>query len=546
MGIAVVTDERITEDIREFKQQYVEFVNEYLDVPKPIEEAYDLVSLLSESKRSYVFIIADRKTEIRYILKVFDAGQGTLWEPIFKHLNHPGIPGYIAMYLSGGKAYLIREYFEGVTLADYLRSRGPMPAVDMCAIALQLCGVLAYLHSRPKPVIHRDIKAENIIITEDQAVKLIDFDIAREYDETAGSDTVYYGTKAYSPPEQFGYAQTDARTDIYALGVLMLFMLTGSKEREQLAQIEDIRYQRIIRKCLSFAPNDRYASVTALQKALEKAEHASGRVRVRTAVMLAGAALLLGVLIGLWIPWPGAGISVVQPVKEQVVFQSALIEDAVRLQLDKTENVPVYPDELAGVTSLHICGDQVFDGAQRLLLEYMPQQTELHLFLDSYKGESVAVHKGDIQTLEDLAAMPNLRILDVMFEEISDLSPLEGLPIERLQLAGNNITDLAPLTLLPLLTYLNLDGNPVMDLAPLSQITRLEVLDASYTYIYDLSPLQNLQALDSLYINNAKLTDVSPLAEMNLSKCFVKNNQITDFSPLDNVEELYTDGNPDV
>ena len=539
-------DEQITEDIREFTRQYIDFLNEQFDIPWPIAERYDMVSLLSESKRSRVFIIAGKQTGIRYLLKVADAGEGAQREPILKHLKHPCIPEYVAMYLSDGKTYLIRQYIEGETLSEYLRKHGPMSAAEMRGAAMQVCDALRYLHSRKQPIIHRDIKAENIIVTENKEVKLIDFDIAREYDETAANDTVYYGTKEYSPPEQFGYAQTDARTDIYALGVLMLFMLTGSKEREGLAQVKDARYRHIIQKCLSFAPKDRYAGAAALRKALEKAERSGAVMRVRTAVILTATALLAGVFIGLWIPGWDTGGGTKQSGKAQAVFHSALIEQAVRLQLGKAQGDPIYPDELSNVVSLHICGDQAFDGSQRLLLEYIPGQTELGLSLGDYEGESVTVRRGDIGTLDDLAAMSNLTILDVMFQNISDITPLEGLPLERLQLAGNNVVDLSPLESLPLLTSLNLDGNPVMDITPLSRLARLQVLDASYTHIYDLSPLAGLHALEYLYVNNAKLTDVSPLAGLNLKACFVKNNQITDFSPLDGVEELYTHGNPGV
>jgi len=546
MGNDAVTDQKLTEDLREFKQQYVEFISERLEVPEPIAETYDMVSLLSESKRSFVFLVADRKTGTRYILKIFDTGKDARREPILKSLAHPGIPRFVAAYQSGGKTYLIREYFEGLNLADSLRTHGPMADGEMRGVALQLCGVLRYLHTRKQPVIHRDIKAENIIIGEDKAVKLIDFDIAREYDEAAAGDTVYYGTKAYSPPEQFGYAQTDARTDIYALGVLMLLMLTGSKDREQLAQVRDTRDRRIIRKCLSFAPKDRYASAAALQKALERAGDSHRTMRLGTAALLIAAALLLGVLLGFGLPRPAPVPDTVMETKEQAVFQSALIERAVRLQLGKSEDDPIYPEELAEVVSLYICGDQAFDGSQRLLLQYLPGQTELNLYFESYQGQSATVRRGDITALDDLAAMTNLQTLDVMFQNVSDLTPLEGLPIERLQLAGNQIADLSPLERLPLLVCLNLDGNPVMDITPLAGLARLEVLDASYTNIYNLSPLKHLQALDALYINHAKLTDVSPLAGLSLSKAFLKNNQIADFSPLAGVEELQTDGNPGV
>ncbi|MDD3921528.1 MAG: serine/threonine-protein kinase, partial [Eubacteriales bacterium] len=336
-----MNDPRIAEDVLEFKQQYVEFLREHVHVPEEIARKYTVDSLLSESKRSRVFLMTDRETESQVILKVFDTPAGAEAEPILRRLHHPAIPKFMEMHRAGGKTYLVREYFEGRSLAEILQAEGRLPAPEACAIAMRVCDVLSYLHSRKKPVIYRDIKAENIIITKEQRVKLIDFDISREYNEAAGNDTAYYGTRAYSPPEQFGYAQTDARTDVYSLGVLLLFMLTGSREKEGVAGVK-APYQHILEKCLAFAPRDRYPSAAALQKALDKAERRPGTLRVRSAVLLVLAALVLGVGAGMYAERRLAPPAAVQ-AEGEAVFSSPLIEQAVRLALGKAENEPVYP-----------------------------------------------------------------------------------------------------------------------------------------------------------------------------------------------------------
>ena len=96
----------------------------------------------------------------------------------------------------------------------------------MIRLCAKLAEILIYLHSRTPPVIHRDIKPENVIITEEKEPVLIDFDIARTFKTAEETDTVFFGTKGYAPPEQYGFAQTDCRSDIYAFGVLLRFLLT--------------------------------------------------------------------------------------------------------------------------------------------------------------------------------------------------------------------------------------------------------------------------------------------------------------------------------
>ncbi len=195
---------------------------------------------------------------------------------------------------------------------------------------------------------------------------------------------------------------------------------------------------------LSFAPKDRYPSAEALAKALGKVGRPHRTMRIGFVVALLAAVFLLapyrrglerqGVVAGIVTRWT-----------DRAVFRSELIEQAVRLQLGKDGNEPVYRSELAQIERLSICGDQVYDGSQELLLKYHPGFTNVELCLDSYENEAEPVTAGTIDSLEDISMLTGLKRLDVIMQNVGDLSPLSGLPIEELNLAGNSVEDLSPL-----------------------------------------------------------------------------------------------------
>ena len=138
---------------------------------------------------------------------------------------------------------------------------------------LTVCDVLEHLHNLPQPVIHRDLKPENILIQENGYLKIIDFNTAKQYEDGKDNDTVIIGTRKYAAPEQFGFSQSDARTDIYAMGVLMNYLLTKRYPDEYLYVAESPREKvmsGIIRKCTEFSPDSRYQTATALREELQK------------------------------------------------------------------------------------------------------------------------------------------------------------------------------------------------------------------------------------------------------------------------------------
>ena len=132
---------------------------------------------------------------------------------------------------------------------------------------LQLCDALECLHIRFHPIIHRDIKPSNIVISSDGILKLIDYNAARRYERGATQDTRYMGTPGYAAPEQYGFFQSDVRTDIYAMGVVLNYMLTGRHISEETASGG---LGRIVKRCTQLDPGKRYDSVTDVKKDFQK------------------------------------------------------------------------------------------------------------------------------------------------------------------------------------------------------------------------------------------------------------------------------------
>ena len=150
---------------------------------------------------------------------------------ILRTLDHPNLPKVADLFNIGGRYYMVMEFVAGRTLQQVIDdSPNPLDWKRVQPIATQLCDVLAYLHRQHPPIIYRDLKPGNIMLLRDskgnEQVKLIDFGIARFHQPGKTRDTTTFGTAGYAPPEQYGRDQTDARSDIYALGATLHHLLT--------------------------------------------------------------------------------------------------------------------------------------------------------------------------------------------------------------------------------------------------------------------------------------------------------------------------------
>lgn len=160
---------------------------------------------------------------------------------------------------------LIEEYIDGMNLEEYMMGEA-LEEERAAAIAIQIGRGLKSLHDYQPMIIYRDLKPENIMITSEGNVKLIDFDISRKYQEGKLRDTELLGTVGYAAPEQFGFFQTDNRTDIFAFGLVFNAMLTGSFSAHNITKG---KYEKLIKKCIELNPDDRYQNMDEILKELQ-------------------------------------------------------------------------------------------------------------------------------------------------------------------------------------------------------------------------------------------------------------------------------------
>lgn len=150
---------------------------------------------------------------------------------ILSKLKHPGLPHVLELFTENGGHFLIEEYVPGETLQARLDRVGRFEWLPAVALTLGLLDILNYLHKRG--IIYRDLKPDNILLMARDQPRLVDFGAARMWRPKARVDTVALGTPGYAAPESYGRAQTDVRTDIYGIGVVLHFMLTGHDPTEE-------------------------------------------------------------------------------------------------------------------------------------------------------------------------------------------------------------------------------------------------------------------------------------------------------------------------
>lgn len=257
--------------------------------PADFLKKYDQLECLADRHGTETFLVKQKDSEHLYVAKCYDKNfypfvrEGNILKP----LHHRGLPSFVDEFQNDTTLCIVREYIAGKPLSQYITENKPANQ-DITSIGIQLCDILIYLQGQKKPVIHRDIKPQNVIVKDNGQIVLIDFDVSRVYQSEAESDTQFFGTREYAPPEQYGFSQTDSRTDIYSFGVLLRYMLTGS-EKENPNVYKPL--ERIIRKCTAFAPKERFNNAVALKKALLAANPKSQRI-YKTLIVLCSAAVI--------------------------------------------------------------------------------------------------------------------------------------------------------------------------------------------------------------------------------------------------------------
>ena len=196
-------------------------------------------------------------------------------------LQHPAIPMLYDYFFEDGYWYLVMDYIPGPTLGTYLRMHAPLSPLEALNYTMQICDVLDYLHKQSPPIIFRDLKPSNIILTPEGVLMLVDFGIARYFKTGQVNDTTDFGSPGYASPEQYqGEGQTDGRSDLFSLGVILHEMLSGKRlpatgGSVPSSQILSLTISPILRGLIALAtrtePMYRFQSAHAFYLALERA-----------------------------------------------------------------------------------------------------------------------------------------------------------------------------------------------------------------------------------------------------------------------------------
>lgn len=255
-----------------------------------IDDKYEILTEIGRGGMSVVYIAMDTHLNKQWAVKeIRKRGSSKNDEVVvnsllaeadmMKRLDHPALPRIVDIIDNGVTIYVVMDYIEGESLDKILLQYGAQPEDMVIGWAKQLCDALSYLHSQKPPIIYRDMKPANVMLKPEGNIKIIDFGIAREYKEQNLADTTVLGTKGYAPPEQYS-GQTDARSDIFALGMTMHQLLTGIDPRtgESYAPVRMWKpelsegIELIIDKCVEPAAENRYQNCQDLLYDLEHPE----------------------------------------------------------------------------------------------------------------------------------------------------------------------------------------------------------------------------------------------------------------------------------
>ena len=289
------------------------------EIGSVIDGKYEILREIGHGGMSVVYLAMDTHLNKQWAVKeIKKKGSGKNDEIIvnsllaeanlMKRLDHAALPRIVDIIDNGVTIYVVMDYIEGESLDKILNEYGAQPEELVIGWAMQLCDALAYLHAQKPPIIYRDMKPANIMLKPEGNIKIIDFGIAREYKEQSLADTTVLGTKGYAPPEQYS-GQTDARSDIFALGMTMHHLLTGIDPRsgEAYAPVRmwnpelSEGIELIIDKCVEPAPENRYQNCSDLLYDLEYPDLITRGYKKRQKRKVAAFMAAAGMTVGLFL-----------------------------------------------------------------------------------------------------------------------------------------------------------------------------------------------------------------------------------------------------
>lgn len=523
--------------------------NDYL--PEDMQEHWTVYECLKESEDSSTFLVKETVTGILCVLKWGRNRQAEFLRNEMEIMEKmadrklSGIPKTYRIFEENGEVYLVREYIEGMSLAQMVLQKGGISEAEICRISRKICQTAEQFQNPDEPMIHRDIKPENIVVTPGGEVVFIDFGTMRSYKKDGSRDTFVVGTRGTAAPEQYGYTQTDQRTDVYAIGQTMLYMVSESYEMNQLSECAvSRRMKKIIEKACSFEPDKRYGDAAQLRRAVEKCQ-ANNRKKVYKKAGAVFGLIAAGYILAIFSP-DGTVIenkrietaeqsAAEEQIQAEITFREELIEEAVRKELGLSKTDKITASMLENVRKLRIVGKEILDDEDTFW-------GEGH-HVDG-KDSSFGSVRGNITDLSDLAQMVNLEELALCNQKIEDISGLKELPLKKLYLSKNMITDFSVLLNLIDLDTLCIMENPAENLSVIGECTGILRLNIQGMNLTDIDFLKNL-SLDYLDMSNVEVENniFEPLTEMKkldtLCMCDVNEAAAETLSQMSTLKALF-------
>ena len=523
--------------------------NDYL--PEDMQEHWTVYECLKESEDSSTFLVKETVTGILCVLKWGRNRQTEFLRnemEIMKKMADrklSGIPKAYRIFEENGEVYLVREYIEGMSLAQMVLQKGGISEAEICRISRKICQTAEQFQNPDEPMIHRDIKPENIVVTPGGEVVFIDFGTMRSYKKDGSRDTFVVGTRGTAAPEQYGYTQTDQRTDVYAIGQTMLYMVSESYEMNQLSECAvSRRMKKIIEKACSFEPDKRYGDAAQLRRAVEKCQ-ANNRKKVYKKAGAVFGLIAAGYILAIF-SQDGTVIenkrietaeqsAAEEQIQAEITFREELIEEAVRKELGLSKTDKITASMLENVRKLRIVGKEILDDEDTFW-------GEGH-HVDG-KDSSFGSVRGNITDLSDLAQMVNLEELALCNQKIEDISGLKELPLKKLYLSKNMITDFSVLLNLIDMDTLCIMENPAENLSVIGECTGILRLNIQGMNLTDIDFLKNL-SLDYLDMSNVEVENniFEPLTEMKkldtLCMCDVNEAAAETLSQMSTLKALF-------
>ena len=299
-----------------------------------ITSQYATKATLFQSANSIVYLVNHQETEKPYTLKAIRKMTGVNFDfSTFQQLDHPNLIPLTEHIESKHFHILIKPYVPGIDLHTYVQQNGPLRGEALNALIDQLTSAIAYLHTQEKALIFRDLKPSNVIVTETPLgllFTIIDIETMRKTQTDKTSDTYFVLSHGFSSPEQYGYQQSDPRSDIYSLGATLFYAMTGEKPDHKmniyrLLVKHPMPVNRVtalaIEKCLAFDPTRRHHSIMNFRRALK---HPNLLSMLKKDGLVASLAFVLIIVFSIAFGYANAILGENDPTPSTTVIGSAL------------------------------------------------------------------------------------------------------------------------------------------------------------------------------------------------------------------------------